>query len=71
MALLREAMLKNADCKGFLIDGYPRDVPQGEQFELTVSTCDISVKTGTYRMSPSLHDSHNLLAITITLQSTQ
>ena len=30
-------MLKNADCKGFLIDGYPRDVPQGEQFEQSVS----------------------------------
>ncbi|PIO75207.1 adenylate kinase isoenzyme 5 domain protein [Teladorsagia circumcincta] len=33
--LVKEAMLKEiAKCsKGFLIDGYPRDVKQGEQFE--------------------------------------
>jgi len=30
-------MVKNVDCKGFLIDGYPRDVPQGKQFEESVS----------------------------------
>jgi adenylate kinase family enzyme len=31
-------MLKNADkSKGFLIDGYPREVPQAKEFEKTVS----------------------------------
>jgi len=39
LELLREAMLKRADCKGFLIDGYPRDVPQGEKFEESVGKC--------------------------------
>jgi len=43
LTLLREAMLKNADCKGFLIDGYPRDVPQGEQFEQSVGKCKFIV----------------------------
>lgn len=33
--LIKEAMLKEVakGSKGFLIDGYPREVPQGEQFE--------------------------------------
>ena len=35
--LLREAMIARSDSKGFLIDGYPRDVQQGEQFEESVS----------------------------------
>ena len=25
--------------KGFLIDGYPRDVAQGEEFERTITPC--------------------------------
>lgn len=37
--LLREAMSKKTDAKGFLIDGYPRDVPQGEKFEESVGKC--------------------------------
>ncbi|KAK6010602.1 adenylate kinase isoenzyme 5 family protein [Ostertagia ostertagi] len=33
--LIKEAMLKDVakSCKGFLIDGYPREVKQGELFE--------------------------------------
>jgi len=35
--LLKENMVKNADkSKGFLIDGYPREVPQAEKFEQLV-----------------------------------
>ena len=37
LELLRDAMIKKVDCKGFLIDGFPRDIPQGQQFENTVS----------------------------------
>lgn len=36
--LLKEHMLKSADkSKGFLIDGYPREVPQAKKFEEMVS----------------------------------
>jgi hypothetical protein len=35
--MLREAMLAKVDSsKGFLIDGYPREVQQGEEFERRV-----------------------------------
>lgn len=35
--MLRDAMLAKADTsKGFLIDGYPREVKQGEEFEKKV-----------------------------------
>lgn len=35
--LLKQAMLKNlATAKGYLIDGYPREVEQGEDFEKDV-----------------------------------
>jgi len=37
--LLRDAMIKRSDCKGFLIDGFPRDVPQGHLFEEKVGKC--------------------------------
>ena len=37
LAMIKDKMLANADAKGFLIDGYPREVAQGEQFESTVS----------------------------------
>ena len=33
LELVSEAMVKNKASKGFLIDGFPRDVPQGEKFE--------------------------------------
>lgn len=35
--LLKQAMLKNlGTAKGFLIDGYPREIEQGEDFERDV-----------------------------------
>ena len=37
LAMIKDKMMANADAKGFLIDGYPREVAQGEQFESTVS----------------------------------
>ncbi|KAL1419487.1 hypothetical protein MTO96_025396 [Rhipicephalus appendiculatus] len=40
LQLLKEAMEKNlGTAKGFLIDGYPRDVEQGERFEAEVCKC--------------------------------
>jgi len=39
LELLKDAMIARKDCKGFLIDGFPRDVPQGEKFENTVGKC--------------------------------
>ena len=39
LELVKEAMIKNKDCKGFLIDGFPRDVPQGEKFEREIVAC--------------------------------
>lgn len=37
--MLRDAMVAKADVsKGFLIDGYPREVKQGEEFEKKVRT---------------------------------
>ena len=36
--MLRDAMVAKVDTsKGFLIDGYPREVQQGEEFERKVS----------------------------------
>lgn len=36
--MIKEAMIAKADVsKGFLIDGYPREVKQGEEFEKKVS----------------------------------
>ncbi|CAM9579405.1 unnamed protein product [Lampetra fluviatilis] len=36
--MLRDAMIANADkSKGFLIDGYPREVKQGEEFEKKIA----------------------------------
>ena len=37
LTLLREAMLKHKEAKGFLIDGYPRELEQGTKFEAEVS----------------------------------
>lgn len=42
LELLSEAMVKKNDAKGFLIDGFPRDVPQGEKFENEV--CFLKVR---------------------------
>jgi hypothetical protein len=38
IALLRDAMREHNDVPGFLIDGFPREISQGEQFEQEVST---------------------------------
>ena len=38
-------MVKNNDAKGFLIDGYPRDVSQGEKFEKEVKFFYIKHRT--------------------------
>ena len=35
--LLRDAMLKYPDAPGFLIDGFPREIEQGTQFESEVT----------------------------------
>ena len=38
--LLAEAMIKRlSGSKGFLIDGYPREVAQGEEFEKAIAPC--------------------------------
>ena len=36
LAMIRDKITENSDASGFLIDGYPRDVSQGKQFESTV-----------------------------------
>lgn len=42
--LLKEAMLANvAKSKGFLIDGYPREVAQGIQFESEIGPCSLVI----------------------------
>lgn len=42
--LLKEAMLtKLTSSKGFLIDGYPREVAQGIQFEEEIATCTLVI----------------------------
>merc|ERR1711978_447092 len=55
--LLAEAMIaKLGGSKGFLIDGYPREVAQGEEFEKEIAPCahilyfDVSDKTMTERL---------------------
>ncbi|CAF3879078.1 unnamed protein product [Rotaria sordida] len=40
--LLKENMIKNADkSKGFLIDGYPREIAQAKKFEELIAPCDL------------------------------
>lgn len=42
MELLGEKIKKEMDtAKGFLIDGYPREVEQGRQFEREIGQCDL------------------------------
>jgi len=41
LTLLKEAMLKKAaTSKGFLIDGYPRELDQGKRFEADVAAVE-------------------------------
>ncbi|CAF4550994.1 unnamed protein product [Rotaria sp. Silwood1] len=40
--LLKENMLKNIEkSKGFLIDGYPREIPQAKKFEEMIAPCNL------------------------------
>ncbi|CAF1390566.1 unnamed protein product [Rotaria sp. Silwood1] len=40
--LLKKNMLKNADkSKGFLIDGYPREIAQAKKFEESIAPCNL------------------------------
>ena len=55
--LLAEAMIaKLGGSKGFLIDGYPREVAQGEEFEKAIAPCkhilyfEVSDETMTQRL---------------------
>lgn len=55
--LMAEAMIKKLDgSKGFLIDGYPREVAQGEEFEKEIAPCtkilyfEVSDETMTERL---------------------
>ena len=55
--LLAEAMLKKlSGSKGFLIDGYPREVAQGQEFEKEIAPCshilyfEVSDETMTSRL---------------------
>lgn len=36
LTLLKEEMVRQKDAKGFLIDGYPRELEQGTRFESEV-----------------------------------
>lgn len=40
--MLTDAMLRNPDSPGFLIDGFPRKLSQGVQFEQEVSTVSMT-----------------------------
>ena len=48
LAMIKDKMMVNADAKGFLIDGYPREVAQGEQFESTVSLLEFCTNKDIY-----------------------
>ncbi|ESO98837.1 hypothetical protein LOTGIDRAFT_113888, partial [Lottia gigantea] len=57
LAMLKDAMIAKADkSKGFLIDGYPRELDQGLRFEKEVAKCtcvlyfDVSNETMTKRL---------------------
>jgi len=42
--LIKQAMLRKLpDAKGYLIDGYPREVEQGEDFERVIAPCSLIV----------------------------
>lgn len=43
LRLIKDAIVKAAlkGSQGFLIDGYPREVPQGVQFETAIKSCDV------------------------------
>merc|ERR1712055_235560 len=67
--LLAEAMIKKlGGSKGFLIDGYPREVAQGEEFEKAIAPCkhilyfEVSDETITKRLVPFHQHSEPVIA---------
>jgi len=53
LTLLKEAMLKHsATSKGFLIDGYPRELDQGKRFEADVAAveCVVYFEVSAFRL---------------------
>ena len=47
LAMIKDKMIANSSASGFLIDGYPREVAQGEQFESTVSSKNNFIRSNT------------------------
>jgi adenylate kinase len=45
LAMIKDKMMASSDASGFLIDGYPREIAQGEQFESTVSWKDYFIES--------------------------
>jgi len=41
--LIKEAIVANKNAKGFLIDGYPREVEQGQRFEAEIWECSLVI----------------------------
>merc|ERR1711970_1270906 len=56
LAMIKDKMMANSSASGFLIDGYPREVAQGEQFESTIAAAtavlylDVANETMTQRL---------------------
>merc|ERR1712212_1153811 len=56
LAMIKDKMMANSTASGFLIDGYPREVAQGEQFESTIAAAtaflylDVANETMTQRL---------------------
>merc|ERR1712193_14649 len=54
--MIKDKMMANSTASGFLIDGYPREVAQGEQFESTIAAAtavlylDVANETMTQRL---------------------
>lgn len=46
MELLKDAMMKHPQSRGFLIDGFPRELGQAKQFEDEVALTNISTHYG-------------------------
>ena len=42
--LLKQTLLTNTEDVGFLLDGFPRDLSQGEAFEREVCRCTVMLK---------------------------
>ena len=63
LQLLREAMeAQAATSKGFLIDGYPRELEQGKRFEHEVSAACFSEREMFYLTTHSTHFIYGYMA---------